>query len=74
MFYDDEPADQIHSTRVTCPHCASHIHLEVDTSGEDQQYEDECNACGEIIYVRLYRSAADNKFHLEISADDEQYY
>ncbi|EGN74983.1 hypothetical protein A28LD_1445 [Idiomarina sp. A28L] len=65
---------KIHDTKLQCPHCGHNIHLDVDLSEEQQSFDDECRACGEIIYLHLYRNAADDRLHLQISSGDEQYY
>lgn len=59
---------------LQCPHCGHHINLEIDTSEEEQDYQDECAACGDDIHVRLHRDIGDDKLHVRIDADDEQYY
>jgi hypothetical protein len=50
------------------------VHLDVDISEEEQDYQDECRNCGGDIHVRIHRSVGDNKIHLVVDADDEQYY
>ncbi|MCH8492018.1 MAG: CPXCG motif-containing cysteine-rich protein [Idiomarina sp.] len=66
--------DKLHDARVNCPHCGHTLHLDIDVSEGEQVFADECRACGDVIYLRLYRDAADDRFHLHVSADDEQYY
>lgn len=66
--------EKIHETKVHCPNCGHNIHLDIDLSEEQQDFDDECRACGAVIYLRLYRDAADDRFHLQIRSDDEQYY
>lgn len=59
---------------VECPHCGHHIHLDIELSEDSQRYQDECPACGGDILLEIHRSPADDRLHLRISADDEQYY
>ncbi|RUO36609.1 CPXCG motif-containing cysteine-rich protein [Aliidiomarina sanyensis] len=65
---------KLFDARVHCPHCGHTVHLDVDTSEDEQNYEDECPNCGDSIYVTMHREIGDDKIHLRVTADDEQYY
>lgn len=64
----------VRETTLQCPHCGHHIKLDIDISEEEQDYQDECAACGDDIHVQVYRDIGDDKLHVRIDADDEQYY
>lgn len=67
--------EKLHDAAAHCPHCGHTIHFYVDLSeDEPQNYEEECPVCGDILYVELFRDVGDDKFHVRIKADDEQYY
>ncbi|MCL5050135.1 CPXCG motif-containing cysteine-rich protein [Aliidiomarina maris] len=65
---------KVKDTVVQCPMCGHTIHLDIDISVEEQDYQDECPACGESIHVRLHREVGDDRLHVKVDADDEQYY
>lgn len=67
-------ANQLRDTILHCPHCGHTIHLDIDISEEEQNYQDECAACGGDIHVRLHREIGDDKLHVQIDANDEQIY
>ncbi|WP_194755525.1 CPXCG motif-containing cysteine-rich protein [Aliidiomarina indica] len=60
--------------RVHCPYCGHTLHLNVDTSEDDQNYQDECPNCGDALYITLHRDISDDKIHLRVHSGDEQYY
>ncbi|MGX5914038.1 CPXCG motif-containing cysteine-rich protein [Aliidiomarina sp. Khilg15.8] len=66
--------NELQDATLHCPHCGHTVHLDVDISEEEQDYQDECRNCGGDIHVRIHRSIGDNKIHLVVDADDEQYY
>lgn len=66
--------EQLRNLSLECPHCGHNIPLEIDTTEEAQDYQDECAACGDSIRVQLYRDVGDDKLHVRIDAEDEQYY
>ncbi|MCC5854941.1 MAG: CPXCG motif-containing cysteine-rich protein [Idiomarina sp.] len=66
--------ERVQDTIVHCPHCGHNVHLGVDLSEDEQDYLDECAACGGEIHLMLYRDIGDDRMHLKVYADDEQYY
>lgn len=67
-------SEKLRDTTLHCPQCGHNIHLDIDISEDEQDYQDECAACGSDIHVRLYREIGDDKIHVQVDADDEQYY
>lgn len=67
-------SEKLRDTTLHCPQCGHNIHLDIDTSEDEQDYQDECAACGSDIHIRLYREIGDDKIHVQVDADDEQYY
>lgn len=66
--------ERVQDAVVHCPHCGHNVHVDVDLSEDNQDYMDECQACGGDIHLHLFLSPGDERFHLQINADDEQYY
>ncbi|RUO31667.1 CPXCG motif-containing cysteine-rich protein [Aliidiomarina sedimenti] len=65
---------QLKDAILHCPHCGHNVHLDIDISEEEQDYQDECAACGGDIHIRIHRDIGDGKLHVSVDADDEQYY
>ncbi|CUS48883.1 MAG: cysterine-rich protein [Idiomarinaceae bacterium HL-53] len=66
--------ERIQDAIVHCPHCGHSVHVDIDLSEDEQDYMDECQACGGEIHLQLSLQPSDEKYHLHINADDEQYY
>jgi transcription elongation factor Elf1 len=58
--------------RIECPHCGHHIRVDIDSSGGDQDYYDECTACCKEIHYHLHIDEYHQKIQLAIDSDDEQ--
>lgn len=58
--------------QIICPHCGHHVMIELDISGGDQDYYDECAACCREIHFNLHIDRVYNKVELNIDSDDEQ--
>lgn len=64
----------IRHTTITCPHCGHTMHVELDFSGGDQDYYEECANCCESIHLNTHVNDLDKKLELSVSSDDEQLY
>lgn len=58
--------------RITCPHCAHHLFVTLDSSEGDQDFFDECPACCMEIHYRMHIDEYHQKILLAIDSDDEQ--
>ncbi|RUO81414.1 CPXCG motif-containing cysteine-rich protein [Idiomarina tyrosinivorans] len=66
--------DNIKNTTVKCPHCGHHTHLVLDPTEGDQDYQDECAACGELIHVHMEVDQLREKIRVKLDGNDEQFY
>lgn len=66
--------ERIKDTRIHCPHCGHNVHVNVDLSEDEQDYLDECQACGGEIHLHLFLNTGEDRLHLMVDADDEQIY
>lgn len=57
---------------IVCPHCGHHTTVELDATQGDQDYQDECLACGATIHLRLHRDELKDRLQLFVDTDDEQ--
>ncbi len=64
----------VKTQRIECPHCGHHIYIELDTSGGDQDYVEDCSACCNPIHLQLHIDDLHEKVELRVDADDEQVY
>lgn len=66
--------EDLNSVVVRCPHCGHTTQLDIDTTAGDQDYQDECAACGDLIHVQLQVDELNNKTRIRIDGNDEQFY
>ena len=66
--------EDLSSVLVRCPHCGHTTQLGIDNSAGDQDYQDECSACGDLIHVQLQVDELNNKTRVRIDVNDEQFY
>ncbi|MBY6185445.1 CPXCG motif-containing cysteine-rich protein [Marinobacter hydrocarbonoclasticus] len=59
---------------ITCPHCGYHTRVQIDSSGGDQEFFEDCSACCSPIHLRLHIDELEQKVQLFVDADDEQNY
>ncbi|GAA4880852.1 CPXCG motif-containing cysteine-rich protein [Ferrimonas pelagia] len=59
---------------IICPHCGHHTRVDVDSSGGDQEFYQDCSACCSPIHLRLHIDELHQQVQLFIDADDEQNY
>ena len=43
--------ENLKSVPVKCPHCGHNTFLDIDASEGNQDYQEECSACGDLIHV-----------------------
>lgn len=66
--------EDLATVTIRCPHCGHTTVIDLDTSAGDQDYQEECEACGDIIHVQLSVDERHNKTSVRIDANDEQFY
>ncbi|RUO77676.1 CPXCG motif-containing cysteine-rich protein [Idiomarina seosinensis] len=66
--------EDLKSILVRCPHCGHNTSLEIDQSEGDQDYQEECSACGELFHVQLTVDELQQKTRVKIDGNDEQFY
>ncbi|AVJ56036.1 CPXCG motif-containing cysteine-rich protein [Idiomarina sp. OT37-5b] len=66
--------EDLNSVVVRCPHCGQTTQLDIDTSAGNQDYQDECAACGDLIHVQLQVDEMNQKTRVRIDGNDEQFY
>lgn len=66
--------EDLNSVVVRCPHCGHTTALDIDNSEGNQDYQDECSACGDLIHVQLQVDELHNKTKVRIDGNDEQFY
>ena len=54
---------------LRCPYCGERILLQIDESGGDQAYIEDCSVCCRPIEVDV--SHWDGQWHLEVRRDDD---
>ncbi|WP_028775120.1 CPXCG motif-containing cysteine-rich protein [Shewanella waksmanii] len=59
---------------ISCPHCGHNQHIEIDTSGNDQEYYQDCKICCNPIHFRTQLDRVHQKLTVFVDSDDEQYY
>lgn len=62
------------SKTISCPHCGHNQKVDLDTSGGDQDYYQDCRICCNPIHMRLHLDQARKCAQLYIDSDDEQIY
>lgn len=62
------------SKAIACPHCGHHFTINIDSSGGDQDYYDDCRVCCNPIHMRLHVDEAQRRIALYVDSDDEQIY
>lgn len=65
---------KLHDAAVHCPFCGHQIHVSIDASEGDQDYQDECRACGNDIHLVVHVDHLVEKIVVRIKSDDENYY
>lgn len=63
---------QFSEKRVCCPHCGHRIGIELDTSGGNQNFYEDCPACCHTIHLTMTLNEQLDQIELSIDADDEQ--
>ena len=61
--------DQLFFRQVYCPYCGESIELQVDSSGGQQGYIEDCSVCCRPIEVHVIADGKD--WRLEVQRDDE---
>ncbi len=64
--------NKLSEKRISCPHCAHHLHTSIDASAGDQNYYDECPACCKEIHYDLHIDEYRQVIQLTVTSDDEQ--
>ncbi len=59
---------------VRCPHCGHTTQLGVDTSNGDQDYQEECSDCCDLIHIQLTVDPIHSQTRLKVDGNDEQFY
>ncbi|WP_025823430.1 CPXCG motif-containing cysteine-rich protein [Shewanella marina] len=59
---------------ISCPHCGHHQYIDIDASGGDQEYYDDCRICCNAIHMRVHVDDLHKKIELHVDSDDEQIY
>lgn len=54
---------------LSCPYCGEQIELQIDGSGGDQTYIEDCRVCCRPIEVGVH--LRDEQWHLEARRDDD---
>ncbi|TYK64264.1 CPXCG motif-containing cysteine-rich protein [Colwellia echini] len=62
---------QLSEKRITCPHCAHHLHTTIDSSAGDQDYYDECPACCNEIHYHLHIDEYRKTIQLSVDSGDK---
>ncbi|QSX31844.1 MULTISPECIES: CPXCG motif-containing cysteine-rich protein [Shewanella] len=65
---------KVKTQTICCPHCGHHQHIDVDASGGDQDYYDDCRICCNPIHLRMHIDELHRKIELFVDGDDEQLY
>ncbi|MGM0482156.1 MAG: CPXCG motif-containing cysteine-rich protein [Pseudomonadota bacterium] len=66
--------EDLNTITVRCPHCGQTTQLVIDKSDGNQDYQDECSACGDLIHVQLQVDELNKKTKVRIDGNDEQFY
>ncbi len=56
---------------VSCPYCGETFETNVDASGGDQEYIEDCQVCCRPIVFRIRTDAAGNLLDVETRRDDD---
>ncbi|QWL05999.1 CPXCG motif-containing cysteine-rich protein [Shewanella indica] len=59
---------------MCCPHCGHHQKVELDASGGDQEFYNDCRVCCNPIHMRLHINDQRHMIELYVDGDDEQLY
>jgi len=63
---------ELKELRISCPHCAHHLFVTLDTTSGDQDYYDECPSCCKEMHLNMHIDEYNQKIQLAIDSDDEQ--
>ncbi|KFZ31995.1 hypothetical protein IDSA_04775 [Pseudidiomarina salinarum] len=66
--------DKLRDATVSCPFCGHPVHLDIDPSMGNQDYQDECRNCGSDIRLVVDVDEQHNKIIVRVKSDDENYY
>lgn len=66
--------DELHDAALHCPFCGHQIHVDIDASNGDQDYQDECPDCGSDIHLIVNVDAVRDKIFVRVRSDDENFY
>ncbi|GAB3293456.1 CPXCG motif-containing cysteine-rich protein [Pseudidiomarina tainanensis] len=67
-------ADKLYDAGLRCPYCGHHVHVSIDASAGDQDYQDECRACGADIHLLVKLDEVNDKIFVRVASDDENFY
>lgn len=59
---------------ITCPFCGHPTDIAVDTSGDDQDYIEDCSNCCNPMHIRVYTDDLHRSVKIFVDSDDEQFY
>ncbi len=71
---DTVNAEKLYDASIRCPHCGHHIHMTIDPSSGNQDYQDECRACGGDIHMVVELDEVHDKIVVHVHSDDENFY
>jgi len=66
--------DELHDAALHCPFCGHQIHVDIDASAGDQDYQDECPDCGSDIHLQVVCDELREKIIVRVNSDDENFY
>ncbi|MGM0905552.1 MAG: CPXCG motif-containing cysteine-rich protein [Pseudomonadota bacterium] len=66
--------ENLQSVPVKCPHCGHNTFLDIDASEGNQDYQEECSACGDLIHVQLQIDEVNQQARVKVDGNDEQFY
>ena len=61
--------DSVYFQQIQCPYCGEQIDMEVDVSGGEQSYIEDCSVCCRPIEVHLVQLGED--WQLQLRRDDD---
>ncbi|TCI02502.1 CPXCG motif-containing cysteine-rich protein [Corallincola luteus] len=64
--------DPLLKQQIKCPHCGHHYTAEIDSTGGDEDYYEDCPACCCSIHITVGHSSADGTTTVAVDGDDEQ--
>lgn len=66
--------EDLKSVSLQCPSCGHNTSLDIDTSQGEQDYQEECSACGNLIHVQLDIDEVNQQARIRVDGNDEQFY